>query len=257
MSSFTPPPPASAPAAFDAEPEQPGLSEPARIINTFVAPSKTFLDIRQNASWWVPWLLISVFSIAFSIVVDKKVGYDHIARNAMANNSQFEQQTPEQQSRTLSIVTASYKYGSYASPILTLLFALIVTLVLWATFNFGMAAEIPFGRAMAIVLYGWLPGLVGAVLTMISVWFGDPEGFRLEYPVGTNPAYYMSPGTSKFLLGALSSLDVISLWMVALIGIGFALNAKKKLSTGTAIGTVAVWYFLVKLIGAAIAGARG
>jgi Yip1 domain len=233
------------------------LSEPARIINTFVAPSKTFLDIRQNGSWWVPWLLISIFSISFWIVLDKKVGFDQIARNMMANNRQFEQQAPDQQSRTLTIVAAANKYGGYAAPVSVLLVVAIVAFVLWATFNFGMAAEIPFGRAMAIVLYGWLPTLVSGLLSMITVWFGNPEGFRLENPIGTNPAYYMSPDTSKFVLGALSSLDVIGLWTVALIGIGFALNAKKKLSTGMAIGTVATWYFLWKLISAALAAARG
>jgi hypothetical protein len=91
-------------------------------------------------------------------------------------------------------------------------------------------------------------------LAIVSVSLGDPEGFRMESPVGTNPAYFMDPhATSKFVLSAMSSFDVISLWAVALIGIGFSLNAKKKISTGTAIGTVAGWYFLVKLIGAGFA----
>jgi hypothetical protein len=55
----------------------------------------------------------------------------------------------------------------------------------------------------------------------------------------------------------LTSVDVISLWIVVLIGMGFALNAKKKISTGSAITAVAVWYFIVKLGGAAFAALRG
>jgi hypothetical protein len=176
----------------------------------------------------------------------------------ISNNQQLQSQPPEQQARTASFIASSTKYSGYASPIFILLTALVVCLVLWGTFNFGMAAEIPFGRALAIVMYGWLPLLISSILGIITVSLGDPEGFRLENPVGTNPAYYMDPhGTSKFLLGALSSLDVISLWTVALIGIGFALNAKKKLSTGSAVGTVAAWYFLWKLISAGLAAARG
>jgi hypothetical protein len=45
--------------------------------------------------------------------------------------------------------------------------------------------------------------------------------------------------------------------MVVLIGMGFALNAKKKISTGSAIGTVAVWYLIVKLCSAGFAMLRG
>jgi Yip1 domain len=257
MSSSTPPP-SFAPVPLSSEVQQPGLSEPARIINTFIAPSKTFLDIRQNGSWWVPWLLISIFSIAFWIVVDKKVGFDQVARTTMTNNKQFEQQSPEQQARTLSLVTTFTKYSGYLSPVFVLLITLIVAVVLWITFNFTMSAEIPFGRAMAIVLYGWLPTLIGAILSLIAVWFGDPEGFRIDSPVGTNPAHFMDPQTtSKFVLGMLSSLDVIGLWIVILIGIGFALNAKKRLSLGSSIGIVAGWYFVWKLVSAALTAARG
>ncbi len=33
------------------------LSQVERVIDTFVAPSKTFHDILRDASWWLPWLL--------------------------------------------------------------------------------------------------------------------------------------------------------------------------------------------------------
>jgi hypothetical protein len=238
---------------------EPALSEPARIINTFAAPSKTFLDIRRNASWWVPWLLCSFFAIAFWVTVDKKIGFEQIAQKYIANSKQLQSQPPEQQALIASRIASFSKFSGYASPVFVLFFALITAGVLWGTFNFAMASEIPFGRALAIVMYGWLPGsVISSILSMIAVSLGDPEGFRAESPVGTNPAYFMDPHTNpKFLLVALSSFDVISLWMVALVGIGFALNSRKKLKTSTAICTVAVWYFIAKLIGAAFAGMGG
>jgi hypothetical protein len=250
----TPQPPFPPPAESTGQPVQPGLSQAARVINTFIAPSKTFLDIRRSASWWLPLILSSIFAIAFTVVVDKKVGYDQVAHNALSSSSRFEQAPPDQQAQQLKFTAIAYKYGGFFSPIFIVIIAAITALVLWGTFNFGFAAEVSFGRAMAIVIYGWMPGLVSSALAMVSVYFGDPEGFRLENPVGTNPAYYMDPHTtSKSILALLSSFDVIGLWIVALIGIGFAVNAKKKLSTGSAIGAVAAWYFLVKLIAAGFA----
>jgi hypothetical protein len=62
--------------------------------------------------------------------------------------------------------------------------------------------------------------------------------------------------TPKFLYGFVSSFDVISLWCVALIGLGFALNARKKISAGTGIAVVAAWFFVYKLGSAAIAALR-
>jgi len=108
------------------------------------------------------------------------------------------------------------------------------------------------------VMYGWLPGIIGAILSIFALMFGDPEGFRIDNPIGTNPAHFMDPATtSKFLYSILTSVDVISLWIVVLIGIGFAVNAKRRISTGSAIATVAVWYFIVKLCGAGLAVLRG
>jgi hypothetical protein len=107
-------------------------------------------------------------------------------------------------------------------------------------------------------MYGWLPGIVSSILAIFGLAFGNPEGFRLQNPVGTNPAYFLDPSTmSPFVYSMLTSIDLISIWMIVLIGVGFALNAKKKISYGSAIGVVAVWYFLAKLVGAAIAGVRG
>jgi len=248
----------SSPEPTVAEPIGPGLSEPQRLINTFIAPSKTFADIRRNASWWVPLLLISIFSIGFFVMVDKKVGFDQVAHNMLENNKAIQQLDPAQQQQAYSRTAVGLKVGEYAAPIFILLYVLVVAAVLMATFNFIMDAQVPFSRAIAIVMYGWLPGIVTSILAMFSLAYGNPEGFRLENPVGTNPAYFLDFNTtSKFVYGMLTSFDVISLWMIALIGIGFALNAKKKISIGSAIGVVATWYFIFKLCSAGFAAMRG
>lgn len=248
-----PPTPAMAP-----EPAGPGLSEPQRLINVFIAPSKTFDDIRRKASWWVPFLLISISAIGFFVMIDKKVGFDEVARSMLANNKSIQQLPPAQQELAISRTAMGLKIGEYAAPIFVLLYVTIVAAVLFASFNFIMDAQVSFGRAMAIVMYGWLPRIVLGILAMVSLAFLNPEGFRMENPVGTNPAYFLDFNTSsKFVYGILSAFDLIALWIVALLGMGFARNAKKKISTGSAIGVVATWYFLYMLVTAGLAALRG
>jgi len=240
------------------EPAGSGLSEPQRLVNTFFAPSKTFTDIRRNASWWVPLLLISIFSISFFVMIDKKVGFEQVARNMLANNKAIQQLDPAQQEQAYARTAIGLKVGEYAAPVFILIYVLIIAAVLMATFNFMMDAQVSFGQSMAIVMYGWLPGILSAILAMFALAFGDVEGFRMDNPIGTNPAHFMDPATtSKFLYAMLTSIDVISIWMIVLIGMGFALNAKKKISTGSAITVVAVWYFIAKLCGAGFAALRG
>lgn len=244
------------PNAMDAT--GPGLSEPARLINTYIAPSKTFTDIRRNASWWVPWLITAICGFAFFMTIGKKVGFEEVAQKRFANNNAVQQLPEAQRDQIIARTATGFKVGMYIGPIIFLLSAVIVAAILMATFNFIMAAEVSFSRALAIVMYGWLPNVVSAILAIVTLFFGDPEGFRLDNPVGTNPAYFLDPATtSKFVYSFLTSFDVFSLWCVVLMGMGFALNAKKKISLGSGIGAVAVWFFLFKLVTAGFAALFG
>ncbi len=40
-----------------------GLSQVERVVDTFIAPSKTFTDILRSTSWWLPFLLLVVVSL--------------------------------------------------------------------------------------------------------------------------------------------------------------------------------------------------
>jgi hypothetical protein len=236
-------------------PEPAPLSAGARIVNTFVAPSKTFTDLRRNASWWGPWLLISIVSLVFIWSMGKQVGFEQISKNQIAHSKradQFDKLPANQQARQLSISSKIIAGFGYGSPALLLLYCLIATLALWLTFKLAVGGETTFGQAYAIVMYAWLPGIIGAILGSVSLFAGiNPEGFDINNPVGTNLAYYLDPDTTgKFVRGMASSLDLLSIWTIVLVGIGFACTSKVKRST--AIIVVAVWYLVFKLAGSAL-----
>jgi len=232
-------------------PEPAPLSQGARIVNTFIAPSKTFTDLRRNASWWAPWLLISIFSLLFVYAMGRQIGFDQISRNQIAHSSraeQFDKLPPEQQTRQIQLSSKIARFFAYGSPVLILFFSLISTVILWATFKVAAGAETSFGQAYAIGMYAALPGIIGAILGTVALFAGvDPEGFDVNNPVGTNVAYYLDQAsTGKFLRGMASALDVITIWSIVLIGIGYASTSKVKRST--AIGIVVGWYLVWKVL---------
>ena len=246
------------PASPAPTPQSAPLSEGARIANAFVAPSKTFTDLRRSASWWGPWLLISIFSMLFIYAMGRQVGFEQISRNQVAHSSraeQFEKLPADQQAKQIQLSSKIIRYFAYGSPLMILFYFLISTLVLWTTFKIAAGAETTFGQAYAIVMYASLPGIVGAILGIVSLFAGvDPEGFDVNNPVGTNLAYYLDPAsTGKFVHGMASALDVITIWTIVLLGIGFASTSKVKRST--AITIVAAWYLVYKLAASGLAAA--
>jgi len=235
-----------------------GLSEPERIIDTFVAPSKTMADIRRNASWWAPLLILAAFAILFTYTVDKKIGFEQVMQNEIAKNpkaqDRIEQMPPDQREKMMQMQTNIGKYSGYAAPIFILVIAIVVAAVLMATFNFGFGAEMKFMQAVSIVMYGWLISIISTVLAIITLFAGsDPEGFQIRNPVATNPAYFMNPAGNKFLYGVASIFDVIVIWMIFVMAVGFSENSKVK--KGTAFAVIFAWYVIIKLGGAAFGAA--
>jgi Yip1 domain len=232
-------------------PEPAALSQGARIVDTFIAPSKTFTDLRRSASWWAPWILIAIFSLLFVYAMGKQVGFDQISKSQVERSSradQFDKLPADQQAKQLQLSSKIIAFFAYGSPVLILFYVLIETVVLWGTFKFAAGAETSFGQAYAISIYAGLPGIIGAILGTVSLFAGiNPEGFDINNPVGTNLAYYLDPATTgKFVRGMASSLDLLSIWSIVLVGIGFACTSKVKRST--AIIIVAVWYLVFKLV---------
>ncbi len=231
------------------------LSPVGRVVNTFIAPSKTFADIRRSTSWWLPWVLVGVFSMAFMITIDKKVGWDQIIRTETSRSpsaqARLERTPPEQREQAVRLQATIYRYSGYASPVFTLIYFLIVAGVLLAVFNFGAGAEVKFGAAMAIVAYASLPGIINAILGIVSLQAGvNPEGFSIRNPVATNLAYFLDPAGNKFLYGMASALDLFMIWTLILMGMGFAANSKVK--RGSSIMIVIVVYLVYKLAASAL-----
>ena len=78
----------------------------------------------------------------------------------------------------------------------------------------------------------------------------DPEGFNVRNPVATNPAYFMNPLEHKFLYGLLTAVDVFSIWVIVLLGIGY--SSVSKLKRSTAILIVAACFLVYKLASSAL-----
>lgn len=145
----TPVAPAPAPASA-ATP----LPEPARIVNTFIAPSKTFTDLRRNASWWAPFLLMVVVSTAMVYTAGQKIGFRKIMETQMQSQprqqARLEQLPPEQREQQLERGAKVTQVIAFVFPVISLMILLIIASVLFATFKFAAGVDVSFKIAFAL-----------------------------------------------------------------------------------------------------------
>jgi hypothetical protein len=245
-------------AVANAEASKP-LSQVERVVDTFIAPTKTFHDILRDSSWWVPWLLGILITLGYGLALQQKIGWDKTYNNILLQGPQSQQDrlsqlSPAEQARQKAIGAAFVKYIFWTTPVLVLLFAAIAALVLIGTLNFVLGGHAKFGQMFAVYMYATLPFTIQAILVIITIYAGlDADAFNLKNPVGTNIGYFLPLDSPKWLMALGTSIDVLTIWVLILLTIGSAIVAKMKRSTA-AVAVFGWWFLitLVKVISAAI-----
>jgi Yip1-like protein len=248
------------PASPAPTPEPAPLSQGARIINTFIAPSKTFTDLR-NASWsaWLaPFLLLAVVWVAFVYTVDKKIGFRKITEDQIQVvpkvADQFEKMPADQRSQQIDVRTKGTRIFAYAKSVLRFAWFAVIAGVLFASFKFGAGADVSFKNSLNVVIYAGLPMVIQLLLGIASLMAGmSPDGYTPDNPVASNPAYFMNAADSLVRYSLAAPFDIFAIWTLTLAAIGFSCVGKVK--RGTAFGIVFGWYILLALVGVGIAAA--
>jgi hypothetical protein len=247
----------------DPFPASGGLSQMQRVTSTFTAPSKTFEDIKRgNKSWWMPLLIMAVVGYIFFAAVASKVTMQTVVDNQMklASEKQQEQMAkapPETRAMTEKVSLYVTEGVFIASPVIVLLVAAVVSLVLWGTINFVFGGKATFGAIFAVWFFANLPSIVKSLLGVVVIFAGNtPETFNIKNFAPTNVAAFLPVmETNKAVYALASSLDVITIWTLILMGMGIAIVAGVKRSSGYV--AVFGWWAIVVLIGVGWAAAFG
>ncbi len=232
-----------------------GLSEVERVVDTFIAPSKTFTDILRSAKWWLPFVLMVLVTLGTTVVVDKQVGFDRVAENQIHQNPKQEEQmanlSPQDRATRMRATATIYRYTTYGAFAFILIFVAIGALLYWASFNFGLGAQTTYGQMFAVWMYASLPRLLTGILTILTLMFGsNADAYDMRNPVGTNLAYFM-PDAAPAVKTVLSFFDLIGLWQLVLLIIGTAIVA--KVSKGNAAAVVLGWWVVGLIVSVGIA----
>ena len=229
------------------------LSEGQRLLYTFTAPSRTMADLRRIASWWVPWLLVSIVAVAFSFTVDKKIGWGQIIETQIHASpkaaEKLEKVPAEQRGRMLKMQETAARIMGYASPVTTLLALVVMAGVLLGVFNFGFGTKLHFNELLGVTAYSFLPSILNTLLIILVMFFVETDRFDIKSPLATNPGYFV-PVSMPFLKGTLGAFDVFTIWQIFLIAVGVSQLSKAKM--WTAFTTLFILVLLFKMATAAL-----
>ena len=239
-----------------------GLTQWQRVANTFTAPSKTFEDIKNgNRSWWLPLIIFTVFAYLLFAVVYTRIGIQQVVDNQIrmspSSEARLAQATPEQRETSNKFSVGFTEAAFIANPVFVMAGVALMSLVIWGTINFAFAGRATFGSIFAMWMYATLPSIIKSLLGMITILAGmAPESFNIKNMAPTNLGAFLDPvETNKVLYSLASSVDIVTIWTLVLLGMGTSIVAGTKRGSGYI--AVFGWWIVVVLISAGIAAVTG
>jgi hypothetical protein len=232
---------------------QPGAVESApkgalaRMAGVLFSPGETFSDIVQRPSWLAPVLVLTAFSILFTVMFSQRVGWERFMQQQFAKDPRTAEMPAERRAQALeqaSKFAKGFGYGFAVVGYFVITAALAGILLLG--YNVGGGAQTNYKTALAITAHSYMPNLLAGLLAMLVMFLKDPDEFDLQNPLASNVAAFLSGEAPRWQQSLGQSLDLVSFWIMFLIAAGFSATNPKRLPMGKSLGVIlGLWAFYV------------
>jgi len=210
--------------------EPPADSFLSRALGVFISPGRTFESIARRPDFVPPLIIAIVSAIAVSETMMAKIGMERIVRNSIELSPRASQMSAEQlQQATHQGVVIGTIFARVFELVGVPIYLLIVAAVALFILNVVFGATTNFKVNFSVVCYANLVGLVGAVLALVVILFGDPEQFNPQNFIPSSAGFFLNPHEiSKPLYTIASSFDIFTSWFLVVASIGLSKASARK-----------------------------
>ncbi len=215
----------------------------ALLVEVLTSPGAAFKEIAERPGFWPAAITLTIISLIIKVVqLPKLQEYSRLMLEKM-----IELVPPEQVEILAKTMSPQYVTTT------TVITALIMPWVIWLVmalllkiFAAITAKEAPFRKMFAVGVYGYVPALIGGIISSIIIMFTAAENIQ---NVSLSLAVF-STAESGFLYYFLTACNPFTWWSLILWGIGAAAVMKEKRPTGVLIYLFAIWLVFALLTGA-------
>jgi len=214
-------------------------SSAANLANALAAPKSAFESLARRPTFGLAMIVLVVLAAVLGYLAMSKVTPADFLKTIEESGRQLPPTAADHADRMLA-VTKWIQVGAalVVGPLLYLAVAGLF-LVIFRT----SGSDITFRQSLATTVHGLLPFGVLAIVG-IAVTLGKSEVSLSQVQSGnlvaSNLGFLAGSGASKAMKALLTSLDVFSLWCVALLAIGYRIVGRVRAGTAWA-GVLVVW----------------
>ncbi len=231
-----------------------------RLIGIYFEPVKTFQDIGRKASFLGIFIVISIVQMGSGYTLMTRMDRETLIRKSMESfpikmsEEMINQAVQRDLAQPQTLLRQSFSLAAY--PAVILIVSLIIAAVFLVLFII-MGTRTTFKKSLAVTFWGTAP--VQILLYLLSIVFMfvkssdtlevDPRD-NVASNLGAILGSVVNSKSQPALYSFLSSIDLFSFWMIALLAIGFAATSEGRITTKkAATGVIVLWaaWVLIKV----------
>jgi Yip1 domain len=223
------------------------------------SPGEAMFLLSKNPKVLTPILFLTLFSIVTGAVLVTKLDSAELAMRAIERSSRGSSLSDEQKTQLRRQMDSPVVKGfTFVSAVLgALLQVLIVAGIYFAVFTM-LGREGSFKAFLSITAYAFVPTIFRSMAVMLSAYVVPPASLMLDELGSLSPAVFLDrDSVSPVLFAAVNMIDLVSIWVLILLGIGYGFVTRKSLSKASraaAILGVFLLYVALRLASAAVRG---
>lgn len=224
----------------------PAKSLPARVAGVLFAPRATYAAVAAHPRWLgVFFTVYLITASAATALVSTEVGRNAVVDQQIAQQESFGRKPTQADLDRLEKISSYYVYFTPALQLAGLgIGCLVVSGIGFAVFNALLGGDATFQQVFAVVAHS------GVILAATSL-FTVPLAYARESMSGTTNLGVFFPflDDSSFAARLLGSIDLVIIWWLFSLAIGFAVLYRKR-TTPIAASVFAVYVAIGVIIAA-------
>jgi hypothetical protein len=223
-------------------------SSAGRVIGALVAPVKTFRSLAERPTWGVALVVLLVISTFVGVLANKRIDPNDMRQSVQERMEKGGQQpTPADVDRAVTMAAKFSAVVLWLIPIFVAVAYLLTALLFFGAFRFFGGSELSFKSSFATTVHGFMPGMVGALLTLPVILthqhlkLKDVQGGNL---LASNVGAFAPDTVGPAARALLSSVDFFSIWTLILLVIGYKASAKVSTANAATVAVV-LWALFV------------
>jgi len=226
--------------------ERPGFV--SSFVGVIASPGDAMPRIAAAKSWNFLLLIVLLIAIglgAFATIMARG-DMEGLLRDQMRRSPRAAEMSDEQIETAIAMQQKFMPITYVTIPVATLVSYLFIGFVFWLAF-LAVGGSATFVGCWRMTVWGQVPGFIKGILAIIIMFVRDPTNMDLKNPIATNVAAFMGhdalPAAAYALL---SHLDLFTFWMLWLLTLGMAAEAKIKKGTAGAV-VIGLWLIPVAI----------